>query len=209
MLITRTPLNTLADLKGLRVGVEKSAVGALFLQKILEMAGLNEKDVVVVDTPIEQQLSSWDSGMLDAMISYNPVATQLLQREAHSLLDSRATPNLIIDVLAVRSDMAVSHTNHLRHLIASHFRVLQRMRVNPQDTAYRMASHLGLTGSEVLMAYRGMLLPDIAVNRSYLSGDGEIVKAAEEISEILLRGNLLSRPAPLTDLTSSNYLPVE
>lgn len=208
-LVTRQPLTSLAALRGLRIGVETSAVGALMLHKILEEAGLHEADVELLDSAIDQQVELWNSGKVDALITYEPVLTQLLNQDAHRLYDSRRAPGLIVDVLAVRTGLASSHRNHLRALTGAHFKALQRLRINPQDTAYRMAGHLGLTGRDVLEALRGMQLPDLAVNRKYLVDDGHVVESARDISALMLRGHLLSRQADLTGLVSTDYLPVE
>lgn len=208
-LITRQPLNSLAALKGLRIGLETSAVGALMLHKVLEVAGLQKSDVELVDSAIDQQVEHWNSDKVDALLTYDPILTQLLHQDAYRLYDSRSAPGLIVDVLAVRSELVSSHRNQLRALTGAHFKVLQRLHTNPQDTAHRMARHLGLTGRNVLSAFRGMQLPDLAVNRKYLVDDGHVVESARAISALMLRAHLLSRQADLTGLVSTDYLPVE
>jgi len=208
-LIVKKSVKHLSELKGMRIGLELSAVGALMLYKILDKANLNEIDVELVDTTIDQQLDGWKKDKFDAVITYEPVASQIEQMGGYRLLDTRAMPGLILDVLAVRADIASNYTDELRHLTQSHFRALKRMQTHPQDTAYRLAEHLGLNGNEVQAAFRGMVLPDLATNRRYLSNKGNVLTTAHDISAILLKNNLLSKKADLTNFVSAHYLPVE
>lgn len=209
VVLSKQKLVDLAELKGVRIGVEKSAVGALMLYKTLERANLTEADVELVDSPIDQQFDDWNDDKFDVVITYEPVAGRLEREGAHRLMDSRDLPDLIFDVLAVRSDLAPQHAAALRHLTASHFRALQRMHINPQDSAYRIASYLGITGEEVLSAFRVMELPNLTINRGYLADEGKVVSAARDISAIMLKSHLLTQEVGLTGLVSSNYLPVE
>lgn len=207
--LTRESLNDVAQLKGLRIGVESSALGALVLLKTLEIAQLAASEVDVVDIPVGQHISSWQEGELDALITFEPILTQLEHMGAHKILDSRKMPGLIVDVLVVRADKAPAYHTQLRALTAAHFRVLNNLRINPQDTAYRMAGHLGLSGNDVLSAFRNMQLPDLAINRKYLTRDGHVVDSALNLSNLMLQGQLIKQQSSLTGLVSDDYLPVE
>jgi NitT/TauT family transport system substrate-binding protein len=125
MLLARPAIKTLSDLRGLRIGVENGALGALMLYKALRSAGLTVADVKPVSLTVNQQAQAWEQGEIDAAITYEPAASQIFALGGNRLFDSRQIPDTILDVLAVRSAVLdPNHSKALRHLVASHLRAL-------------------------------------------------------------------------------------
>lgn len=206
--LAREGIETLADLRGRRIGAEESALGALMLDAVLEKAGLPADAVVHVPLAIPAQLDAWKQGKVDAVVTYEPMASHLRHLGAHLLADSRSLPATILDVLAIRPEAMRSHPDAVRALVAAHFRALKHLRGNPWDAAYRMAGRAGSTAQEVLDAYRGLELPDVGANRRYLGGDRPtIVPAASTLSSVLLHAGLIRQPARLDRLVDAGFLP--
>lgn len=208
VVLGRAGMDSLADLRGARIGVETSALGALILQDVLGRAGISLSDVEIVPATIDKHEALWENGQVTVLISYEPTASRLVARGAVRLFDSRAMPDTIFDVLAVRPDLADRHGNALRALVAAHFRALRHLRHSPFDAAYRMAGRLGLTGPEVLETFRRLELPDLGLNRSYLGTErGRIEGAARSLASIMVAAKLLDQPDDLVGLVDDRYLP--
>lgn len=209
MLLARSDIKTLAGLKGKRIGVEQGAVGGLMLSEILKKAALKPQDIEMVPLTIDQQKDAWMANRIDAVITYEPVASQLLDRDAHKLFDSRQIPNTIVDVLAMRSEaLDRSHAAAIRQLLAAHFRVLDHLNRNPYDAVYRMAGRLNLPADEVLSAFKGLLLPDADNNRRLLTGARPpLLATAQMLSTVMVENSLLPRPDPLATIIRAEYLP--
>ena len=161
---------------------------------------------------IDQHRAAWDRNQLDAVISYEPVASQLLAQQGIKLFDSRQLPNnTIIDVLALRTDkLDYSHSAAIRHLLAAHFRALDYLIRNPQDSAYRIASHLGLPAAEVLNAFKGLVLPDVSNNHRILAGaEPKLQIDAQKLSKFMVRNNLLKQEDTLSSLIRADFLPTD
>lgn len=211
MLVARPGIKTLADLKGRRIGFEPGSVGEMMLVESLRAAGLTQEDVTLVMLPITQQREAWSRDQVDAAVTFEPVATQLLAQGALNLFDSRRIPNTIVDVLAMRSDrLDRSHAGAIRNLIAAHFRALEHLQRNPQDAAYRMAPHLGLPAEDFLSAFKGLMLPDAAYNYRLLAGTSpELLPSARKLSAIMVKSGLLKQDDPLTNLIRADFLPTD
>jgi NitT/TauT family transport system substrate-binding protein len=209
MLIARSGIKKLADLKDHRIGVEEGAVGGLMLANILRTAGLGKEDVKVIPLTIDKQANAWSQQQLDAVITYEPVAGILLQQGGIKLFDSRQIPNTIVDVLAIRGDsLDHSHTNSIRHLLSAYFKALDHLNRNPHDAAYRMASHLNLPSDRVLPAFKGLLLPDAANNYHMMTGSRpELMDTAHKVSAIMLESGLLQRDDTFKELIRPEFLP--
>jgi NitT/TauT family transport system substrate-binding protein len=210
MVFGKPEVSELKDLAGKRIGFEQSALGALVLCKALEAAHLEPSQVQLVPTPYDEHLEAWQSGKIDAVITFEPVASQLFARDAHVLFDSRQIPDTIIDVLAIRTDALEKNPKAAEALVAGHFKALDYWRRNPQDAAYRMAERLQLPGNQVLDAFRGLDLPDVYANRKFLSAPRRaLLDAAATLSALMVKQHFIPQEDGMNDLISDDYLPRE
>jgi NitT/TauT family transport system substrate-binding protein len=208
MLLTRAPLKSLSELRGKRLAVEQSSVGELLLSEILQKAGLATQDVTLVPLSVERHIEGWKQNVFDAVITYEPVATELLNLGASRLFDTRQLPDTVVDVLAVRTDALVTHGTAIRHLIACHFKALDHLTRNPQDTAYRMSRHLKVSAEQVLPAFKGLVLPNAVSNHRLLAGEQPtLLLTARKLSEVMSRSGLLKQPDSLDGLIRADFLP--
>lgn len=208
VVLARPGIETLADLAGKRIAAERSGLGALMLHKVLEAAGLPLQAVTAVSLSVDDHLTAWLEGRIDAAITFEPFASRLREQGAHPLFDSRQMPATIIDVLALRESALRPHAAALTSLVAGHFRALQYFRTDPEDAARRIAPHMKLAAPEVLESFRGVMLPDLAANRRFLGGDAPILlTAAQSVSSILVEAGLLQRRDDLENLVSAAFLP--
>lgn len=207
MVLARPEIASLEGLAGARIAVERSAVGSLVLFKLLEAAGLAVNQLEVIDLPPDRQLAAWRRGEIDAAVTYEPAASQLMREGAHSLYDSSRFPDMILDVLAMRRDRLRWRSARLEALVAAHFRSLAHLRISREDAMRRIAAWRGLSFDEVLASYAGMELPDIVGNRRYFGAEGRLQTAASALNEVMVASGLLSRPDSLEGLMEERYLP--
>jgi NitT/TauT family transport system substrate-binding protein len=207
-LLVKPGITSLAALKGKRIALEQSALGSLMRHKALDAAHLMPADIVVVTASIDQHLKLWQSGKVDALITYEPTSTQLQSEGAKKLFDSSQIPETIFDVLAIKTDALKQHDDKLMHLVESHFRALNYFRDNPYDAAYHMAERLSLTPKQIIGAYKGLELPDEARNRKLLAGnDGPIGRAATDLCALMQRDGILKTRDDLANLVNPAFIP--
>lgn len=208
VLLARPRLRSLAALRGRRVGVEPTVLGTLLLTMLLERAGMTTQDITLRHIPHERHEDAWLQGEVDALLTYEPVAGRLTARGARPLLSTRQLPDTIFDVLAVRPEQASANTSALRQGLDAHFKALRYLRQNPWDAAYRVAPRLQVSAEALIDSLRGLELPDLVGNRTYLAGPSSSLRqAALKLSPLMQRAGLLQRPVDTRDLFSSAYLP--
>ena len=209
MLVARPGIKQLFDLKGQRIGFEQGAVGSLMLASVLRATGLTREDIKLVPLTIDQHRDAWARNQVDALVTFEPIASQLLAQGANKLFDSRQIPSTIIDVLAIRNDVLDSnHAAAIRHLISAHFRALDHLNRNPQDATYRMATHLGVPVADVLPAFRGLWLPDASNNRRMLTGSSpQLLDIARKVSAMMVENFFLPHDDTFIVLMRADFLP--
>jgi NitT/TauT family transport system substrate-binding protein len=207
VLMARPQIASLQALAGRRVGAETTALGAFMLHQVFEAAGLPASAVSVVPVTSDGHLAAWQKEKLDALVTYEPVASQIEAQGGRRLFDSRKLPGQILDVLAVRRDRIEAQAEHLTAVAAGHFRALRHLQTNPQDAAFRMAGRMGLNGQDVLQTFRGLVMPGLEANRKLLESGGKLLESARRLSSIMAQTGLLPRDDTLADLSANQYLP--
>lgn len=208
VIMCRPGIEQLADLKGKRIGVEETAAGALMLAKTLETAELTAADVIKKRITGDRHVRAYVAGEVDAVVTWEPFATQLQAHGAHRLFDSSHFPGLIVDVLVARADALERSPHTFRQLLAGYFRALDYLHASPDEAIPRMAPRLGVTPDEVRAAQRGIRYMDLAANRGWLGGSRPgLVSAADHVGRIMIANRLLREAPVLERLTDPRFLP--
>jgi sulfonate transport system substrate-binding protein len=99
--------NSIADLKGLRVTLQRGTILHQALDRLLEEAGLSEKDIQLYDLPTADQLAALSNGEADASVGVASILTlrdQGIVRVIYSTA-GKTTPDGI-NAFSVTSDFA-------------------------------------------------------------------------------------------------------
>jgi NitT/TauT family transport system substrate-binding protein len=207
VLLVRPEIDRLQQLRGKRIGVENSSLGAIMLAEFLSSAGLQRSEVVVIDMDADH-ISFWDNENLDAVLTYDPSRSELVNRGLIPLFDSRSLPLTIVDVLAVRGEVLSDKAGAIRDLIAGHFYALRQWQENPINTSYQLAPLIGVGAEAVNDVYKGLDLPDALYNRRYLTPPAaELTRAATSVAGIMREAGMLGRMPELEGLFVADYLP--
>lgn len=208
VLLARPGITRLEDLRGMRVGVEQTGVGALMLESALKTTRLKATDIKLVSLTADQHLAAFRSGKVDALVTFEPFASQIMATGAQRLFDSRAIPDSIVDVLAISTKALQANPKTLRALIVRYFKAMDYLRQNPGEATRMMAPRLGLTPEAVQAGYVGLKMPDLEENRRLLSGSSSPLEiASDKLAKLMLREKLLARKVEINDLIYAHALP--
>lgn len=208
VLMVRPEIKTLRHLKGKRVGVENTAVGAIMLNGALDAAGLSLTDIQLVPLTIDKHEYAYANGDVDALITFEPVLTKLKMTGAHILFDSSRIPDRVVDVLVVTTEAAMQHGQEIRRLVAGHFQSLDYLRRAPLEAAGTMVARQGISAQEIIESYKGLHIPDLAINRRYLTpGQSSLEKNAQQLANLMLENGLLEHSVSVQNLFDARFLP--
>lgn len=206
-ILAKPEIKSLSGLKGKRIGVEGSAVGAYLLARGLELQGMAVTDVRIEQLEVNEHEQSLKKGKVDAVVTFEPVRSRLLKQGARELFSSREIPNEIIDVLVVQKQALDDHPDKLARLVGGWFAALRYLDRNPKDAARRISKRLKIKPEEVIDTYSGMKLLDRKKNIELLSGDPpQITKFATKIEAFMLENQLLSNNPELEGLFDQGVL---
>ncbi len=208
VLLARSGIAQLDQLKGKNLGVEQTGVGALMLDAAMKQAGLARGDVNVISMTADQHLAAFKQGKVDALVTFEPIASQIIAVGGQPLFDSRAIPGSIVDVLAISGKALTDNPKTLRTLLTRYFSALHYLQQQPDDASRRLAPRLGLTPAGVQAGYAKLVLPDLAENYRLLSGVPAPLEAtAAQLAALMLREKLLAREIDVKQFIATGSLP--
>lgn len=201
---------SLQDLRGKRVGVETSALGAVMLQACLEAAGLEPGDLRIIDMGIDRHAGAFREGQIDAVVTFEPVRSELLREGATVLFDSSMAPGHIVDVLVVTADTLDRRPDAVRRLVEGHFRAIAQLHKDPLRAATIMRPRQQLPPEDIVKAFAGVHIPDAAENHRLLgsaSGPPALESNAERLMRLMVEHRLLREPVDVAGLADGRFLP--
>lgn len=208
LVLVRPDITQPDALRGRRIAVENTATGALMLARTLESARLRPDEVVKVSLTGPMQVSAYASGQVDAVVCFEPYATQLMRLGAQRLIDSSSFPGLVVDVLAAQPAALAAAPTPFRRLLAGYFVALQTMQNAPEQALAQMAPAMGLSAQELTQALKGVRMTSLLTNHQLLGGEGKgLLGMANEVAGVMQRTGLLKRAPVLERLADARFLP--
>ncbi len=172
MIVARSGIASVADLKGKKVGVEIGFVSHLLLLNALESVGLDESDVELVNVPTNETPQVLASMDVDAIVAWQPSSSLALRAlpGSSAIYTSRDQPGLIYDMLVASPASLATRRSDWTKVVDVWYRVVDYLS-DPdtrEDAVAIMAARVGLTADE----YRPFL-------------DGTRILTRTEASELL------------------------
>jgi NitT/TauT family transport system substrate-binding protein len=209
-LVARPDIGSLAGLRGKRVGIENTALGAYMVTRALQQAGLSTRDIIPVTVRVDEHERAYREGRVDALVTFEPARSRLRAMGARELFNSGDIPNEVMDVLVLRRSAGKRDADQVRALLHGWFHALDLIRQDARGTARQMAPRLGIGPEEVTATFRELRLADRENNRAMLTGDPpRLLEIAGNLQQIMLRNKLLRgsvdiaaliEPGPLREL---------
>ncbi len=206
-ILTRSILSSLRALKGKRVGLETSALGAYVLTRALQTVGMTSKDVRMVPLETMEQERAFKDGRVDAVVTYEPFRTKLLALGARQVFDSSQIPGEIVDVLVVRRSSVAEHQEQIGQVVQGWFKALDLLRKERGRAVAVMARRERLSADQFGRALEGLRFYDLEANRALLTGAAPgLIPTARRLGEIMLANRLLGRSPVLTLLLDGTFV---
>ncbi len=209
-LVVRRGIDDLKALRGRRIAFEESALGSYELERLLQIGGLHEDEVVAISRLPEEAEHDFRKGAVDGVITYEPGLGRLLRGEgARVLFSSRDIPGEIVDVMAMRPSILDGRGEDVRRALRAWFRAVAYMDGHPEAAAAEMATRQHATVGEFLLGLQGARVPDLSENRGLLGSGhlpGRLHETAGRLGEFLVRRGLTKKTASPSRLIRPEFV---
>jgi len=169
VIMAKPELKNMQGLVGAKVAVESTAVGAYTLSRALAVHNIDISQISLVNVENSNHKEAYINNLADAVVTYEPVRTQLLNAGAIEVFNSTEIPGEIVDVLVVHDDVISSHSDELHDIAKGWFSALKQIKDEPVDSYTFIASRMKVTPREARESYFGLSLPSLEENKILLS----------------------------------------
>jgi ABC-type nitrate/sulfonate/bicarbonate transport system substrate-binding protein len=132
-----SPIRNVADLRGKKIGFFPGPTAKVFGSMVLEKFGINPaNDVTVIELAVDTHLSALETGLVDALFTYEPTATQAVMDKGAVKLVPGAVESHIISpwqagVWVVSTQFAASNPEIVQRVIRALYEAVDTIRANP------------------------------------------------------------------------------
>jgi NitT/TauT family transport system substrate-binding protein len=156
-IIASADIQSVADLAGKTVGLDKSSTSYFFFLAILDKYNVDESTINIQEMTAGDAGAAFVAGRLDAAVAWEPWLTNAGQREGgHVLASSRDFPGMIVDVISMRQDFVEQNPEAVQGLVDAWNEAIAFYKENPEEGNQIMAKALGLTEEEVAEMAEGV-----------------------------------------------------
>ncbi len=207
VLMAKPDITSLQAMKGKRIGVENMAVGAILLDRALTAAQLKSSDIQLVPLSVDEHLKAYQENKVDAVVTFEPVKSQLIQLGAKKLYDSANMSPRIIDVLVTHQTTIDQRGQDLKQLLNAYFKAFAYFKTHPQHAALIMSKRLMVTPAQVIAQFNELILPNRAHNVHLFNGQSPVLKeSARQLAQFMLQQHLLFTTVATEQLINDSFL---
>ncbi|MCK4706410.1 MAG: ABC transporter substrate-binding protein, partial [Gammaproteobacteria bacterium] len=171
-IIAKKEIASISDLKGKRIGLESSALGAFFISRAIDSApDISLEQLVIVPTLSDQHFSLFMSGKIDAIVTFEPIKSMILENKGHVIFDSTAIENEIVDVLITKQSSVEKRPKEIKALVEGYFKALEFIKKYPDESLSKMAEFENVSVPSFSKSLSGIRIPNETENHVLLSGE--------------------------------------
>ncbi len=203
-IVSKKNIVSLADLKGKRIGYEASALGAYMITRALKIADLEQTEIITVPVDVHNHERAFQQNQVDALVTYEPTISILLNGGAKILFDSSQIPGEIFDIFITTQDTLTNKRKQLKIFVDGWFKALAYQRAHPLDAARRVASRQRLSPDDYLATFDKVEMLDQRANVDCLSQ--KLAEALKTHQKVMLREGFLQHPADITTIIDDTLI---
>ena len=148
VIIVGSDVQSAADLKDKRIGAGFGTYGELYVRTFLKQNGLSPADVSLVNSPAENAPASYQMDV-DAIHTYEPFASEVVNKGGHVLSTSSDTPNLILGVMTFPAALVEDRPQDIQAFTDAWFEAVDWMYANPEQVPSIVAKAFGVHAEDV------------------------------------------------------------
>lgn len=192
-IIANASIKSIVDLKGKRVGVESTALGAFFLSRAVDSTPeITINQIQVVPLHINHHYEAFIKGEVDAVVTFEPVKSKILKLQGHSIYNSSMIPGEIVDVLIARKSLTAKRGDQVRALVDGYFRSIEYISKHPARALPILAGFENISSVEFKQSLEGLHIPDKKENHELLGGTSpKLIKTIILLQNFLMQKKIV------------------
>ena len=194
VLLGQASVRSINGLKGKRIGVEHTALGAYFMHRVIELSSLKKQDITIVSLEVQQHERAFKEKQVDAVITFDPARSKIMQNGGNVLFDSSQIPGEIVDVLIIRKEKKHLFEKNINDLKWAWFKAVANIQSNPSKYAKSIDKRMRMGEENVMSVFDGLVFPNKEKNEFLLGSVAEksLLFSSRKMAKIMSENGLIS-----------------
>lgn len=197
-------INEIVNLKGKKIATIFSSTSHLSLLKTLEMNGLSEKDVTLLNMETAEIVAAWERGDIDAAYTWEPTLSKI-QKKGKTLITSEelaqqgvATANIRL----VHKDFAQKYPDLVVAFIDALTMAGDLHRANPEEAIQSAADYIGIDFADAKTQIEGTkwLTPEEQISSDYMGENGAFIHTFLSTAQYWLKQGFISKELKMDEI---------
>jgi NitT/TauT family transport system substrate-binding protein len=207
ILVAQSYIENIQSLKGKKIGVENTALGAYVLYRFLESSNLKVDDVEVIHLEVHEQVEYFQSKKIDAVITFFNKRAAFLSSKGKILFDSSQLKGEIMDVLLVEDSYLQKNRSTVKTFMKVWFDFLSSQAIYQEQYLDYIAKREGTTKSDIKESIQRLIIPGVKENLEMLVGKKkEFRYTAEKLALYMYEKKLVSERYEVSEIIDSSLL---
>lgn len=142
---------SIKDLKGTNLNLVELSVSHYLLARALELNGMSEKDLTVVNTSDSDMISAYSTDDVQTIATWNPIVSEVLAqyKDTNNLFDSSKIPGEILDLTVVKTDVIKENPEFAKALTGAWYEIMGIMNSTGPVTDEALTSMAKAAGTDL------------------------------------------------------------
>jgi len=204
VIIAKKGISSMQELKGKSLGFEYTALGSYIVSRALEINGMTHNDLTLVPLEFSEHENAFEKGEVDAVVTFEPVKSYLLEKGGIEVFTSKEIPGEIIDVLVVSKSLIEKRKDELRKVLIGWKKAQEYLINNPLQAATEISTRYKFTPKEFLNSLNGLELPTVQENLHIFKES--LPNVIKQLQKVMISKKLISKKVDTTDLIDSSFI---
>lgn len=210
-IVAKKEYSSIEDLKGKTVALDTTGGADYFwFQYLLHQKGMSLKDFEVQNMSAGDAGAAFVAGKVDAAITWQPWLSKAEQTEfGHTLMDSNASPGVIVDTFAMKKDYVKAHPEAAKAIVAGWYDAIEYMKTNPDDAIAIIAKRIGEKPEAVKAQLGDVKFYDQAGNKEYFGtadNPGEFYEITATAAQLWKELGLVDKDVDAKSIIDGSFL---
>ncbi|WP_196594035.1 ABC transporter substrate-binding protein [Pectinatus sottacetonis] len=213
-IVAKKQYKTIEDLKGKKIALDTTGGADYFwFQYLLQKKGMTLKDFKVQNMSAGDAGAAFVAGKVDAAITWQPWLSKAEKTPfGHTLMDSNASPGVIVDTFAMKKDYVKKHPKVAKAIVAGWYDAINYMKTNPNDAIMIIAKKIGEKPESVKSELKDVKFYDKAGNLKYfgtVDKKGEFYEVTGLAAKLWKQLGLINKDVKASDIIDGSFLQAE
>jgi sulfonate transport system substrate-binding protein len=191
-------IKSISDLKGKKVGVTIGSVGHQLLYILLDSVGLKPSDIEILNLQPADIKSSLASKNIDAAVTWDPIATQIVNDGIAQLITDGEKYKLSVNVIIANSDFLKEHEDVAERLLKVLDKTQKWIEENKQEALEIVSKDSGFTVD--------VLKPSFDKTDRNIKFTDEAIQSIKDTGKYLYDNKVIQKEVNVNDLIDKTYL---